>query len=389
MGPASPCPRVRLLYNYELPRWAKEGGGVAAKDTLWKLEAHSVGKHQVLKRYLDAWFPKLGRWGGRILFIDGFCGPGEYANGEPGSPLVALDAFVSHSGRELIGAEVVFLFGDEDKRRVAHLSTLVQKRHPLPQKMKVSFGCGDFNAMMSATLDKLDTDHKQLAPAFVMLDPFGVSDTPFSLVQRILKYPKSEVYVSFMYESINRFKTRPEFAPHLDELFGTPKWREGWAISSPDDRKAFFYDLYEAQLKAAGAEHVVRFELFNGNRLVYAIFFGTHNWRGADCMKQAIWKVDPFGTFQFRGSRSGELFNSTAAFDPTTLKAVVKSRFDAEWFTIDELEKFVGSDATDFHSKQIKTPLLKPMEASGELEIAASSRNRKGTYPSGTRMRLR
>lgn len=46
------------------------------KNTLWPLEPHTRGKHLVLKHYLDAWFPILGSWSGRILFIDGFAGPG-------------------------------------------------------------------------------------------------------------------------------------------------------------------------------------------------------------------------------------------------------------------------------------------------------------------------
>jgi len=35
--------------------------------------------------------------------------------------------------------------------------------------------------------------------------------------------------------------------------------------------------------------------------------FGTHHHTGCDRMKQAIWKVAPFGDFAFRASRSGQL----------------------------------------------------------------------------------
>jgi three-Cys-motif partner protein len=67
------------------------------KDTLWPLDPHTLGKHLVLKAYLDAWFPIMGRWNGRILFIDGFAGPGEYKNGERGSPLIALKSLMDHA----------------------------------------------------------------------------------------------------------------------------------------------------------------------------------------------------------------------------------------------------------------------------------------------------
>ena len=56
------------------------------KDTLWELDPHTLGKHLVLRAYLDAWLPVMGSWQGRLLFIDGFAGPGEYEGGEEGSP---------------------------------------------------------------------------------------------------------------------------------------------------------------------------------------------------------------------------------------------------------------------------------------------------------------
>ena len=55
-------------------------------STTWPLSPHTEGKHIVLRAYLDAWLPKLGRYNKRVAFIDGFAGPGEYSTGEEGSP---------------------------------------------------------------------------------------------------------------------------------------------------------------------------------------------------------------------------------------------------------------------------------------------------------------
>jgi three-Cys-motif partner protein len=63
--------------------------------TIWSITPHTQAKHAILKRYLDAWFPILSRQaailnrkfgtvnGRRILYIDGFAGPGIYTGGEP------------------------------------------------------------------------------------------------------------------------------------------------------------------------------------------------------------------------------------------------------------------------------------------------------------------
>ena len=70
-----------------------------------------------------------------------------------------------------------------------------------------------------------------------------------------------------------------------------------------ETRKELLFDLYKTQLKRRGARYVVHFELYEGQQLVYAIFFGTQDLKGCDKMKQAIWKVDPFGSFRFRGGQ--------------------------------------------------------------------------------------
>ena len=80
------------------------------KTTLWPLEPHTRGKHLVLKGYLDAWFPIMGSTNQRILFVDGFAGPGEYETGEIGSPLIALNSLKDHRARHLVTAEVFFVF---------------------------------------------------------------------------------------------------------------------------------------------------------------------------------------------------------------------------------------------------------------------------------------
>ena len=50
---------------------------------LWTKDQQTQGKHLILRNYLNGWFPILGSSNGRLLFIDGFAGPGEYDNGEP------------------------------------------------------------------------------------------------------------------------------------------------------------------------------------------------------------------------------------------------------------------------------------------------------------------
>ncbi len=360
------------------------------RATLWPLEPQTVGKHKVLKEYLNAWLPIMGSWAGRILFIDGFAGPGKYTGGDPGSPLIALDALIQHSGKRYIKSKVIFFFIERDHERANHLKTLVGTRQSsLPDGCEVHVIEGTFDETMTQVLNHLDEKRTSLAPSFLMIDPFGGSGTPMSIVERVLAHPRSEVYVSFMYEAMNRFKATEEFIPHLDALFGCSEWRDGVQIEDATCRKDFFYGLYEKQLRHASAEHVIRFELYREDKLIYAIFFATKHERGCDRMKQAIWKVAPFGDFQFRGTRSAQLDLGLVQADFEPLKNALRQEFRSKgWVTIEQVTKFVASDRTDYHTGQHKSRALAPMEDAGEIEVDPDTRNRRRTYPKGTRLRF-
>ena len=359
-------------------------------STTWPLDPHTIGKHLVLRHYMDAWLPIITRWNGRVLFVDAFAGPGEYSHGESGSPVIALRTLIDHRARSEMRSEVNYLFIEKDRDRFEHLTQILKGVDgQLPPNCNYEVINSTFDETLTDVLDTIEEQRTNLAPAFVMIDPFGVSETPMRVIGRILENPKSEVYVSFMYREINRFGEHPNFEIHLDELYGCTDWRKGLDLENSIERKDFFYDLYKSQLKTNGAQYVVRFELYKGEQLVYAIFFGTKSLEGCDKMKQAIWKVAPFGDFRFRGGHFSQLILGPDLVNFDLLKWTLQNEFGQKgWQTIENVEAFVKSDATDFHSGHLKKKTLKPMEASGRIEVKNDSRKRTGTYPKGTVLRF-
>lgn len=357
--------------------------------TLWALEPHTKGKHLVLKNYLNAWLPILGRYSGRIIFIDGFAGPGKYKGGEEGSPLIALGALSEHQARHDIKAEVGFIFIEKDKQRAHYLESLINSiKAGLPANCYVEVINNKFDGTINEIIDMLDEQEKKLAPSFVMVDPFGVSETPMEVIRRILRNPKSEVYISFMYDYINRFRSKPEFEQHLDELFGCNEWKDGIEIDDSTERRQFYYALYEKKLREAGAKYVIHFELYEANRLIYSIFFGTKHVLGCDRMKQAIWKVAPFGDFAFIGVRTTQLTLGVENPNFEPLKESIINEFRRKsWIRIEEIRDFVSSDATDYHSGQYKN-VLRELERNEQIEVDESTRRRKFSYPGGAKLKI-
>lgn len=358
------------------------------RTPLWPLEPHTRGKHLVLRNYLDVWLPILGQSQERILFVDAFSGPGEYLGHEEGSPLIALRALTEHKARSQMRAEILFKFIEKDPDRSNYLDALLHEKGLMPSR-DIEIINSTFDDTLTSVLDRLEENNDSLEPAFVMIDPFGFSDTPMELIGRILRNAKAEVYISFMYSFINRFDEHPELEPHFDSLYGSTEWRPLARIGDPEERKHALYDLYERRLRESGAKYVLHFELYRGQSLEYAIFFGTGGLRGCDEMKKAIWKVAPSGDFRFRGSQVDQLFLGDEIVDFDLLQQEIRQEFSSgDWTPIQEIEDFVMSDRTGFHSGHLREKVLIPMEEENRLEAKEGSRRRAKTYPDGTLLRF-
>lgn len=363
---------------------------MAPRTTIWPLDEHTKGKHLVLEGYLKAWLPILGQTQGRIAFIDAFAGPGLYSRGEPGSPIIALRALRGQVARGRFKAEVVMLFVEADQARYDVLVQEVEReRVQLPSTVTIETRCGRFDQEVSGVLNEVEWTNSRLAPCFMMVDPFGVSGTPMSVIRRFLQHPKAEVLVTFMVDFIDRFDEGTEFPRHLDELFGTTDWTRARDLPSKDARREFFFELYRRQLKTGGAEHVVRFDLWDRSRLVYALFHASKHWKACDRMKEAIWRADPSGEFAFRASREGQLGLVLGPnLDP--LRQVIASFCAGKgWVSKERLVEFVASDATDYHSGQLRQGALIPMERENLIEVEVEGKRRQETYPDGrTKIRI-
>jgi three-Cys-motif partner protein len=274
---------------------------MANLGTVWSLTPHTRAKHDLLSRYLGGWFPILSRYNGRVVFLDGFAGPGVYSRGEPGSPVVALETLLTHSyWPNMRGREFVFLFNEADRDRFTRLQQVVNylqaKYQPWPANVKLQLGNSTFEDTANEMLAYLDQQRVQLAPTFAFVDPFGVSGMPMNLLSRLLSFDRCELFVYFNFDTVNRFATAGNIDKRLNELFGTDIYQQVRDLAGPV-RKKYLHDLYQHQLTTVcGFPFVKSFEMINEmGHTGYYLFFGTRNITGLKVMKEAMWKVDPGG----------------------------------------------------------------------------------------------
>jgi three-Cys-motif partner protein len=356
----------------------------APSTTVWQLDPHTRAKHEILKRYLEAWTAILGGSGFPVIaYVDGFAGPGRYAGGEDGSPVIALKAALQH--RERIRAELRFLFIEEKPKRARCLEQVLSEM-PLPKnfRFKVVPGATFEKAFRDTFLDPYQKRGKRLPPSFLFIDPFGWTGAPFALVKEVLSQPSCEVLINFMYEEINRFIALPHQAANFDALFGTDEWRPAGAMTKPAERNRFLHDLYLRQLRgAARAKYVRSFEMRNDRDVTdYFLFFATNNAKGMSRMKDAMWKVDPSGELRFSDAtdpRQTLLFDAEP--DLAALERGILSAFVGPETTVGEIEQFVLAD-TPFRETHCKRVLAQLERATPQRLVALNPRPRRrpGTF---------
>jgi three-Cys-motif partner protein len=351
------------------------------QETLWDIEPHTEAKHKILRKYLDAWFPIMASFNRRIVYLDGFSGPGRYTGGQPGSPIVALQCAKTH--RAPLACELVFLFIEERRDRADHLTSEIEQLQ-CPDQFKMEVKCGQFAVKLAEILDSLDCNGNRIAPTFAMIDPFGFSGMPYALIQRLLSKDRCEVFISFMVDSINRWLTHPDdiIRAHITETFGTD---EPFAIAmAADDRVAALKDLYHRQLSKI-ATFVRYFELRDRNdRVVYYLFFASNNATGHYKMKEAMWKVDPLGEFSFSDATNPDQRIMFVNSPLELLSADITNQFRPEGeMPISRVETYVY-DKTGFLRKHMGE-VLRTLESENHVKIAPlktdGKRRLANTYP--------
>ena len=360
-----------------------------AQEKVWPLDPHTAAKHVILRKYLNAWLPKLTKYNGRVIICDGFAGPGVYSEGEEGSPVIALNAFLEHSYRDKMKAEIKYIFIESDKERYESLCQVIDEMK-VPDTVGVTPIHDEYERAFGQILDYLDEEESVLAPTFAFIDPFGISDVPLEIIDRLMAHGSCEVFITFMVSYIHRFLSRPEFEPHCDRLFGCGDWREANDLKG-HERETYLRGLYQRQLEngetGVGAEYVRFFIMKDtNNKTIYDLFFATNHESGIDSMKDAMWKVDQTGAYSFSDATDPDqetLFSNEPDWDQ--LFDLLKANYAGQTRPWPEIEKVIRRTAF----RILKRPLqIESKKSDTRFEIVNPEGKRLGTLDEATTIRF-
>lgn len=347
------------------------------------MRPHTKAKHEILKEYLKAWFPILTTYNQRIIYIDGFAGPGIYSGGEEGSPLVAIRTAIDHTQKNRFN-KIFFVFIEKDQKRAEILQKTVSDRFPtLPTFIELAFYNSEFKSVLSQILSYIEEKDLKLAPTLAFIDPFGFKGFPTNLVSKLLSNPRTEVLITFMSSFIKR-NLDARNAVVLDDLFGCDDWKKVLSINRNKD--AFLLGIYTKQLQrnVDGKLYTRTFGMEDQNdRHIYDLIFATRNLKGLDVMKRVMVKIDTRGIYKFSDKTDPHqrfLFNYMGNENAwiSTAANFVFEKFKGKKASLKEISDSVISETPYVFKKKILESLERSIP---EKILAVDKRTRSFTYP--------
>ncbi len=366
----------------------------------WGIQPQTEVKHRLLVEYLNRWLPILAqgkRSGQKVVFVDGFAGPGRYAGGEPGSPIVALETALDHIRMPALlempnfSMSFVFIDGELAARDdlAAEIATL-RARRAIPRQIEIVDPVhGEFGEHMTAALDLIEDQGKQVAPTLVFIDPFGPLGFPMKTIRRIMLNDRSEVFLRFNYTRLaNNFMQRSDMRTRVDEIFGSDAWRHAAALPA-DRREDAVMEVYLDHLREHGrAEFTQPFRTSDRRGRVAYMIFGTNNCRGLEEMKRAMWKIDPTGMFRWKakpvaaigqGNFFAEIGNDQCEAE---VADALQQQFGTKPVGMKDVEDYVRCQR-DWLIRHLRPALTKLEDAGAIVKVEGGSGRlrRKGSFP--------
>jgi three-Cys-motif partner protein len=336
---------------------------MTAEPVLWVREDHTKAKHELLRAFFNKWVSIhsehfTGRRRGLVRVYDGFAGPGVYANGEPGSPRIMLEALLDNPNLNTRWTPVAyeFSFVEQDIRRAERLRSELEAVEASARRDGRWTDRVTWTVTPGRYEEHVPDDVPGLSALFLFLDPFGYSQAPMTLTRELVQQPKSDTLIFLPLSFVNRFAGREGQEAALDRFSGTPAWRD---IPNGPGRPAALLALFREQLVIAGLQWTGAFRLKPPEAgSEYYIVGASGHPSGYESIKEGFWAVDPVHGEGFIAAQPVPAGQQTLGFelatrgpDTTQLLQGLQHRFGTEPFTVEQALEYTQT------TKYLKTHL--------------------------------
>jgi len=362
------------------------------ENVLLEFHPHTHAKHEILRRYIAAWMPILtiGGFHGRILYIDGFAGSGQYKDSdELGSPQIALDSVLGNKVFDKIKSEIGMIFIEANGKRAEHLKSILDLKYKLPKNVRYYVIQEEFNKEMNNLLEDLDKENKRLAPTFCFVDPYGWSDLDYDVLARFMKEKKAELFITFMVGFLSRF-TSDERLISIKKLFSEEQLA---TIDGATEKHLTISTIFLNNLKSKISTldpdkkiYALSFRTIDqhNNTMYYLLYLTSHH-KGFEVMKEAMFEVGKGDKYLFSDYDFNPNQRSIMDYTDETIWAKeageeIHNKLLNKTMSGKEVRSYVILNTKWIYRGSI----LKYLEE--KKKIVVSDRTRQYTYPKGCKI---
>lgn len=239
-------------------------------------------KLALLQSYIKEWLPVFLRGKPMNIHIyDFFAGPGVSESGQPGSPVMILDAIKDYEKDIRVNKIKVTLYlNDADSSKIEKLKKLIAIKYPsIP--VSVIFESLDFKDAFTKWRPSMLGQ-----PNFIFLDQNGIKHITKALFLQLIQLSYTDFLFFISSSYIKRFYAEPEFQNNLD-FDVTPI-----ANATNNEAHRATADIYRSFIPQGDKFYVAHFSL-KKDRNVYGLIYGSQSELGILKFLERCWNLDP------------------------------------------------------------------------------------------------
>jgi three-Cys-motif partner protein len=331
-------------------------------------------KATIVAKYFWSWatiVKKTARtMGGKIAYLDLYCGPGIYENGVRSTPLRVLESAIADTD---IRQMLVPVLNDINPEHIERLQEAVNNLPGIETlRYAPQYSTDEVNDKMAEALKQV-----RKVPTLVFLDPCGYKGLSLDLIGALIKDWGCDCITFFNYNRINMHLPNQDVNHLLDALFGAERadsLREQIGKFTPEQREQRIMAEIQTAFENIGGKYVLpfRFEYDRAKRTSHYLIHITKHRRGHEIMKKIMAKessnniqgIPAFKYTPFTPSSQLPLFQLSSPLED--LKESILTDFAGRSLTMERVyeEHNIGKP---YIARNYKDALLS-LEASGEIQ---------------------
>jgi len=346
-------------------------------------------KARIVFNYFVTWASIIGSTASKIGYLDFFCGPGKYEDGNESTPLLILKKAVEVPK---IGKSLVTIFQDSNVDYIDRLRKCVAEIDGIKTlKYAPYIEAQTMDEEVVKQLKKIE-----LIPSLIFIDPFGYKGLSKDLLGTAIKDWGCDCIFFFNYNRINAAITNPAFTDNVNLIFGEDianELRAKVESLNPELRQKLVLEKLALALSKVKGKFKIEFKFYkeDSEKTSHFLILITKHARGYEVMKEVMAKLcdtdEGIPTYEYRPLKerkaTGDMFAKTTGklFD---LGETLKTTYKGKKKTVITIyrEHNVG---TPFILSNYKKALMM-LEGKGEITVdvpAASRRKIKGELTLG------